>query len=165
MPDDPDAQQPAPDLGAPPGPEGQPDEEELRRRIEEGMRKVRVQDVLLESVVTIINLTARRIGKPDERDLEQARVGIEAVRSLVDLLEPEPQTQVRNALSELQMLYARGAGGDDGEPGAGEEGDAAPTESGETPTTPAEGGDAAAQEPRTRPGGEAPPGLWVPPGS
>ena len=58
------------------------DEAELRRRIEEGLRDVRMQDVLLESVVTIVNLTARRIGKEDERDLEQARIGIEAVRSL-----------------------------------------------------------------------------------
>ena len=100
-----------------------PSEEELRRRIEEGLREVRVQDVLLESVVTFINLTARRIGKADERDLEQARVGIEAVRSLVELLEPEPQAQVRNALSELQMLYARARGGDRGGGARGSGGD------------------------------------------
>ncbi len=61
-------------------PEEAVDEAELRRRIEEGLREVRMQDVLLESVVTFINLTARRIGKEDERDLEQARIGIEAVR-------------------------------------------------------------------------------------
>ncbi len=121
-------------------------EEELRRRIEEGMRQVRVQDVLLESVVTIINLTARRIGKEDERDLEQARIGIEAVRSVAELLEPEPRTQVRNALSELQMLYARHAGGEQA-PAAGEEPQAQPQ-----------------GEPK-RSGGEPPPGLWVPPGT
>ena len=64
----------------------EPTEEELRAQIEEGLRKVRVEDVLLESVVTILNLTARRIAKEDERDLDQARLGIEAVRALVDLL-------------------------------------------------------------------------------
>lgn len=141
---------------APPGAEGQPDEEELRRRIEEGLREVRVQDVLLESVVTLINLTARRIGKEDEQDLEQARIGIEAVRSLTGLLEPEPQTQVRNALSELQMLFARHAGG---EGGAGE-GEA-------TPGT-AEPPPGAAEAPREPPKGPrrgSGPGLWTPPGS
>ena len=127
----------------PPAAEEAVDEAELRRRIEEGLRDVRVQDVLLESVVTFINLTARRIGKADERDLEQARIGIEAVRSLAGLLEPEPQTQVRNALSELQMLYAQQAGGDD--PAPGQEG----------------GGEQEPPEPE-RPSG---PGLWTPPGS
>ena len=61
----------------------QPSQEELREQIEEQLRKVRVQDLLLESVVSVINLSARRIAKEDERDLEQARVGIEAVRAVV----------------------------------------------------------------------------------
>jgi hypothetical protein len=30
----------------------------------------------------------------------------------VDLLDPEPANQVRSALSEVQMLYAKEAGGD-----------------------------------------------------
>src|SRR6266545_6171197 len=87
----------------------QPNEEEMRRRIEEQLRKVRVQDLLLESVASVLNLTARRIAKEDERDLEQARVGIEAVRAWVELLPEEPATQIRNALSELQVLYANAA--------------------------------------------------------
>lgn len=135
------------------------DEAELRRRIEEGLRDVRVQDVLLESVVTIVNLTARRIGKEDERDLEQARVGIEAVRAVVELLEPEPQTQVRNAVSELQMLYAKAAGGD--APG-GEEGGGGPPSGGGGP---ASGGGEPPPKPPGPGSGEPPPGLWVPPGS
>ena len=127
--------------------EGAPNEEELRRRLEDELRKLRVQDVLLQSVVSLINLTSRRIAKEDERDLEQARIGIEAVRALVDLLDPEPASQVRNALSELQMLYAK--------------------QSGETPGGPPEGGEGgepAAGERPEAPGGERkpPPGLWTP---
>jgi hypothetical protein len=128
-------------------------EEEARARIEESLRKVRVQDVLLEAVVTLINLTARRIAKDDERDLDQARVGIEAVRALSGLLEPDAQTQVRTALSEIQMLYARQAGGQPSEPSEGAEPAAAETE----PSPAAEGE-------RGGPG-KPPPGLWVPPGS
>jgi hypothetical protein len=92
-----------------PGGEGQPGEEEMRQRIEEQLRKVRVQDLLLESVVSVLNLAARRIAKEDEQDLEQGRIGIEAVRAVVDLLDPEPAAQVRSALSEVQMLYAKHA--------------------------------------------------------
>jgi hypothetical protein len=136
--------------------QAQPNEEQMRQRIEEQLRKVRVQDLLLESVVSLLNLAARRIAKEDERDLEQGRIGIEAVRAVVDLLDSEPAAQVRSALSEVQMLYAKQAGG--GERGA---------EGGEEPV--GEGG------PESREGGpEPPPGggpqrgpskLWTPPGT
>ena len=115
------------------------DQEELQRRLEEQIKKVRVQDLLLESVASILNLSARRIGKEDERDLEQARVGIEAVRSVLELIDPEPRAQVREALSQVQMLYAREAGG--GEESEGEE------------------------PPAQSPPGDRPSGLWTPPGS
>jgi hypothetical protein len=127
---------------------GQPSQEELREQIEEQLRKVRVQDLLLESVVSVINLSARRIAKDDERDLEQGRVGIEAVRAVVDLLDEEPAKQVRSALSEVQMLYARHAGGGAAEP---KEGDEAAAPGGESPP------DEGAQR--------RPSGLWTPPGS
>lgn len=127
--------------------EGEPSEEELRARLEEELRKLRVQDVLLQSVVSLINLTSRRIAKEDERDLEQARVGIDAIRALVDLLDPEPAQQVRGALSELQMHYAKASGG--GPPSGEAEGGAG--QGGEEPRGPGEG--------------DRPSGLWTPPGT
>jgi hypothetical protein len=127
------------------------------------MRKVRVQDLLLESVASIINLSARRIAKEDERDLEQARVGIEAVRALLDLLEPGPRGQVQEALSQVQMLYAREArapGAETGpEPPSGGEGG---SDGGEG--RPGETGAPEPQPPRRR-AGERPSGLWTPPGA
>jgi hypothetical protein len=127
-----------PGAGAP----GPADQEELQRRLEEQLRQVRVQDLLLESVVSILNLSARRIGKEDERDLEQARVGIEAVRAVLDLIDPEPREQVREALSQVQMLFAREAQGGGGEP------------EDEPPGRPEES-----------PKVERPSGLWTPPGT
>lgn len=127
--------------------EEQLSQDELRRRLEEQLSKVRVQDMLVESVASILNLTARRIAKEDERDLEQARLGIDAVRALVDMLEPEPRSQVQNALSEVQMLYAREAGG--GPRPEGEEGQ---------PPAPD-------REPGAPGGGKRDSRLWTPPGS
>jgi hypothetical protein len=127
--------------------ERQPTEEELRQRIEQQLREVRVQDLLLESVVSLINLSARRIAKEDERDLEQARVGIEAVRAVVGLLDDEPAKQVQSALSEIQMLYVKHAGGET-EAEAGGEG-------------PPQG----AEVPPGEPTKGRPPRLWTPPGS
>jgi hypothetical protein len=130
-------------------------QEELRQRLEEQLKKVRVQDMLVESAASILNLTARRIAKEDERDLEQARLGIDAVRALVDMLEPEPRSQVQNALAELQMLYARESGGGtpgEAAPGGGERQGRAPGgEGGEGPGAPG--------------GGRRESGLWTPPGS
>jgi hypothetical protein len=132
-----------------------PSEEELRVALEEQMRKVRVEDLLVQSVAGLVNLSARRIAKEDERDLGQAKIGIDAVRALVDLLPAEAAREVRNALSDLQVLYANAVregerpeqGPDEGE--AGREG-------GGEPQRPDRGG------PRA---GEPPPRLWTPPGS
>jgi hypothetical protein len=134
-----------------------PDEEEVRRRVEEQLRTVRVQDLLLESIAGILNLSARRIAKEDERDLEQGRIGIEAVRALAGLLEPEPAKAVRDALSELQVLYAREASGA-GEAAGAAEPEPPPAAGGE-PEPPRPG------EPPPQRRGEPPPRLWTPPGS
>jgi hypothetical protein len=103
-------------------------EEEARAQLEEEIRKVRVEDVVLQSVVSILNLSARRIAKDDERDLEQAKIGIDAGRALVDLVKPEAQPQLRQAISELQVLYAKHAGeGPADEGGEGDSGGAEPS--------------------------------------
>jgi hypothetical protein len=107
--------------------EGQPTEEEMRAQLEEEIRQVRVEDVVLQSVVSILNLSARRIAKDDERDLEQAKIGIDAGRALVDLVKPEAQAQLRQAISELQVLYAKHAGeGPADEGDSGDEGSSGP---------------------------------------
>jgi hypothetical protein len=112
-----------------------PSEEELRAQLEEEIRQVRIEDVVLQSAVSILNLSARRIAKDDERDLDQAKVGIDAASSLVEHVKPEAQPQLRQAISELQLLYAKYAGEESGpEQGSSE-----------------------------RPKGDS--GLWTPPGT
>ena len=115
--------QPGPDERRPVrrGGAGQPTEEEMRAALEEQMRQVRVEDLLVQSVASLVNLSARRIAKEDERDLAQAKLGIDAVRALVDLLPEESGAQVRNALSELQVLYAEDREGRSGRESAEEE--------------------------------------------
>ena len=136
-------------------------EEEVRARIEEQIRKLRVQDLMVESVVSVLNLTARRLAKEDERDLEQARVGIEAVRAWVGLLPEDAATQIRNALSELQMLYAQAVeGGSGGGPEGGEEGEEPGAQPARDRDTPGRGA-----EDVSRGRSEPPPRLWTPPGS
>ncbi len=91
-------------------PEQQPSEEEIREQLEQEIRNVRVEDLILQGAVSILNLAARRIAKDDERDLEQAKVGIDAARALTELVPEEARPQLRQAVSELQLLYAKHAG-------------------------------------------------------
>ena len=100
---------------ADPSPGEQLSEDEIREQLEQEIRKVRVEDVILQGAVSILNLSARRIAKDDERDLEQAKVGIDAARALTDLVPEEAQPQLRQAVSELQLLYAKHAGESEGE--------------------------------------------------
>jgi hypothetical protein len=126
------------------GGEQQPNEEELRAQLEEEIKRVRVEDVVLQSVVSILNLAARRIAKDDERDLDQAKVGIDAARALVDLVKPEAQPQLRQAITELQVLYAKHAGEEPAEQASGEQ----------------KGGEKAQEDKPKRDSG-----LWTPPTS
>lgn len=91
----------------------EPSEEEMRAMMEEQLATLRVDDVVIQSVITLVNLGGRRLGlagAPGERDLEQARLAIDAVRALAPLLAPEDSEPIRGALTQLQMAYAREAG-------------------------------------------------------
>ena len=129
-------------------PEGaEPTEDELRAQYEEQIRQVRVQDLVLQSAVSILQLSARRIAKEDEKDLEQARIGIDAANAMLDHVPEEAQGELRQAVSELKMLFAQHSGGGGEEPSGGD--------SGETP------GDPPAAKPKPA-AGSGDSGLWTP---
>jgi hypothetical protein len=98
--------------------EQQPSEEEVRAALEEQLRQLTVDDMLIESAVSLINLGGRKAGlapgTEGERDLEQVRRAVEAVRALIPLLEQGKHADqlgpLRDALARLQMAYAQGAG-------------------------------------------------------
>ena len=105
--------------------------EEQLRQLEAEMEKITVDDVLLQTVVSLVNLGARRagLGGPEgaKPDLAQVHQAIEGARALMPLLEGRHGEQlgpVRDALSHLQMAYVqaqRGAGGEAEAPAAGGE--------------------------------------------
>ena len=129
--------------------------EEEMRAIEAEMEKVTVDDVLLQTIVSLLNLGARKAGlggppgeAPREPDLEQVRQAVEGARALMPLVEPRHGEQlgpIRDALSRLQMFYAQNQ--------AHPPGEAAPA-SGEAPQQqPETGGPGSAQSSGR---------LWVP---
>ena len=88
-------------------------DEELRAAYEAELARIRVDDVLIQTVVSLLNLGARRAGltgEGEEADWEQVRLAIEGTRALLPLVEPAlgpDAKQVRDAVSQLQLAYAR----------------------------------------------------------
>ena len=78
--------------------------------IREALKKLRVEDVLLQTAATLIDLAARRMGLAEEdgpKQMDQAKLAIEGIRALQPLMTEEQQAAVREPLSQLQMAYAR----------------------------------------------------------
>ena len=110
----------------------QPSEEEIRA-LEAEMEKLTVDDVVLQTLVTLLNLGARKAGVVEgtQADLPQVKQAIDGARALLPLVEPRHGQElgpVRDALSRLQMLYVQQSGGE--APPAAEE---KPAESGPGP--------------------------------
>jgi hypothetical protein len=143
----------------------QPTEDELRAAYEAEIKKVRVDHILLDQVVSLINLGMRRTGlspgTEDERDLDQVHLAIESVRALLPLIEqvaPPQAGPIRDALSQLQLAFVR-LGGTTGAGVAG-----APPEGGEGPGGEGPGGGGPGGAPGGGPGGSAGgPGGQAPP--
>ena len=105
-------------------PSREPSEEEVRAALEAEMKRISVDDVVLQTVVSLVNLAGRRAGlapgTEDERDLEQVRTAIDAVRALLPLVERNAEVAeglgpIRDALSKLQMAYVELTGSQPGE--------------------------------------------------
>jgi hypothetical protein len=146
------------------GPQGQPTEAELQAALEEQMRNIRVEDVVVQTVVTLVNLGARRLGLgaapgedvAAERDLGQAQLAIESVRALLPLCPPEVAEQIAPALSQLQMAFAREAQAAGGPAPGGDQpaGEAPASEPGSAPSP---DDDAERAKARAK--------IWTPPGA
>ena len=132
----------------------QPSEEEIRA-LEAELEKLTVDDVLLQTIVTLLNLGARKAGLAEgsTADLPQVKLAVDAARALLPLLEPKHGEQlapVRDALSRLQMAYVQKSG----DQPAGAE---APQAGGDTPEPGASGGEGQGPGPAQSSGR-----LWVP---
>src|ERR1700760_1647321 len=91
--------------------------EEQLRALEEQMERLEPDDIMLDALVSLINLGARKL-RPDVppgeeakgRDLAQARQAIDGARALLGQVESRHAAelgQVRDALSRLQMAFVQ----------------------------------------------------------
>jgi hypothetical protein len=117
--------------------------DEQLRQIEAEMERITVDDVLLQTLVTLLNLAARKAGlatPPGQQapppDLEQMHQAIEGARAILPLVEQRHADQlgpVRDTLAQLQMAYSQLRQGSGGAGGGGEGGGDTPPKKPEGP--------------------------------
>jgi hypothetical protein len=175
MPGEPPTQQHDPTTTA-----AQPSEEEMRAAYEAELNRITSTDMILQTAVSLLNIGGRRLGldRPSqpgpsapeggsgaagERDLEQVRDAIDAVRALMPILErrmPREIAPLRDAVSQLQMAYAREVQvARDPAPGAPHGGQPSPGEP--TPAQEQQAPQAEGEKPAAGPA-ESSGRLWVP---
>jgi len=104
-----------PELGA--------EQERLAQELAEELRKLRVEDVLVNALVHVSSIGYRRLGLTEEshgeRDLAQSALAIEAMTALVPVVESFLADELVDGFEEqianLQLAYAKAvkeAGGD-----------------------------------------------------
>src|SRR5262245_3488659 len=98
------------------GPEDQEQEQEaIARELAEELRKLRVEDVLVNTLVHVSSIGYRRLGltedSADERDLPQTALAIETLQALVPVLEDflpaELVASFQEQIANLQLAYAK----------------------------------------------------------
>ena len=104
-------------------PQPSQEEQELVEQLQAELGRLKVSDLLLQTVYTISSLGYHRLSGAS-KDLEQARLAIEALKALVPVLEGAvPDDAVRDfnqVLANMQLAYASAAAeegtGDDASP-------------------------------------------------
>ena len=88
------------------------DEQKLIEELQAELAKLKVSDLLLQTLYSVSSLGYHRLSG-DTRDLEQARLAIEALRALVPVLEGSvPDDALRDfnqVRANLQLAYAAAA--------------------------------------------------------
>ena len=88
-------------------------DEELLRQVEEQLRDLKVSDVLLQTVYTVSSLGWHKLASTD-RDLQQAKLAIDALRALLPVLAEAIPAEVKRDLEQMvanmQLTYATAVG-------------------------------------------------------
>jgi hypothetical protein len=84
-------------------------DEKLIQQLEEELKRIKVSDLLVQTVYTVSSLGYGRLGQ-ENRDLDQAKMAIEAVRALIPVLEGTvPDEAIRDfnqVVANMQLAYA-----------------------------------------------------------
>lgn len=88
------------------------EEAEFAARLEEELKRVKIADVLVQTLYTLSSLGYHKLGT-EHRDLPQARLAIESLRALLPVLKGEAPAEVvrdfEQVVANMQLAYASAA--------------------------------------------------------
>jgi hypothetical protein len=91
-----------------------PPQEPTEEQLLDALRRVKVDDVVLQTVATLVNLAGQKLTIPEAKDSVEAKKAIDAARAMLPLCPEEAAGQIKDALAQVQMLYVREQGGGTG---------------------------------------------------
>jgi hypothetical protein len=84
-------------------------EAEFAARLEEELKRVKISDVLVQTLYTLSSLGYHKLGT-EHRDLPQARLAIDSLRALLPVLKGEAPAEVvrdfEQVVANMQLAYA-----------------------------------------------------------
>ena len=93
-------------------PETAASEAEFAARLEEELKRLKISDVLVQTLYTISSLGYHKLGR-EHRDLPQARLAIDSLRALLPVLKDAAPAEVvrdfEQVVANMQLAYASAA--------------------------------------------------------
>ncbi len=81
----------------------EPTEEQLL----DALRQIKTEDVVVQTVATLVNLAGQKLSVEGAKDPEEAKKAIDAARHMLPLVPEEAKAPVQNALDQVQMIYVK----------------------------------------------------------
>ena len=81
----------------------EPTEEQLL----EALRQIKTEDVVVQTVATLVNLAGQKLSVEGAKDPAEAQRAIDAARHMLPLVPDEAKPPIQNALDQIQMLYVK----------------------------------------------------------
>ena len=82
--------------------------EPTAQQVVDELRKLKVGDMLVSSASMLASLAYGKLA-PDLRDLDEARLAIDALRALLPLIPEEHRRDIQEVVTNLQLAYADAA--------------------------------------------------------
>jgi hypothetical protein len=81
--------------------------EPSEQQLLEALRQIKTEDVVVQTVATLVNLAGQKLSVDGAKDPAEAQTAIDAARHMLPLVPEEAQQPIQNALDQVQMLYVK----------------------------------------------------------
>src|SRR5918995_195494 len=81
--------------------------EPSEQQLLEALRQIKTEDVVVQTVATLVNLAGQKLSVEGAKDPAEAQKAIDAARQMLSLVPDEAKPPIQNALDQIQMLFVK----------------------------------------------------------